>query len=138
MSDTPPAPIACERPERLHRYETAVADSIRWDSYRPRPGDIIVVKRHWGAFTGTELDLQLRRRGVTQIVLAGISTSIGVESTARSAYDYGYHVVLITDAMTDRSDEAHRHSAEQIFPRLGETDTTENVLKFLRKAAARS
>ena len=57
------------------------------EDFPPHPGDIIVVKRNWGAFTGTELDLQLRRRGVTQIVLAGISTSMGVESTARSAWE---------------------------------------------------
>ena len=68
---------------------------------------------------------------MTQIVLAGVATSIGVESTARSAYDHGYHVVLVTDAMTDRDADAHRYSVEKIFPRLGETATTESVLKRL-------
>src|SRR5205807_1326344 len=63
--------------------------------------DIIVTKRHGGAFYGTDLDLHLRRRGVTQIVLGGIATSLGVESTARSAHDHGYHITLATDAMTD-------------------------------------
>lgn len=60
-----------------------------------------------------------------------MTTSSGVESTARSAYDHGYHVVLVVDAMTDRNAEAHRHSVETIFPKLGETDTTSNVLKQL-------
>jgi nicotinamidase-related amidase len=83
-----------------------------------------------GAFIGTSLDDYLRESGVTQVFLTGIATSSGVESTARSAYDYGYHVVLVVDAMTDRSANAHRHSVEEIFPRLGETDTTENVLKL--------
>ena len=55
------------------------------EDFLPEPGDIILVKRNWGAFTGTELDLQLRRGGMTQIVLAGISTGMGVESAARSA-----------------------------------------------------
>ncbi len=76
------------------------------------------------------MDDTLRQRGVTQIVLTGISTSIGVESTARSAYDLGYNVALVVDAMTDRDADAHRHSVEKIFPRLGETDTTANVLKL--------
>ena len=95
------------------------------------PDDHIVTKQRWGAFLGTTLDAYLRQRGVTQIVLTGIATSIGVESTARSAYDLGYNVVLVIDAMTDRDADAHRHSVEKIFPRLGETDTTANVLKLL-------
>lgn len=93
--------------------------------------DIRITKQRWGAFTGTALDEALRRRGVTQIVLAGVSTSIGVESTARSAHEHGYHVVLAVDAMTDRDAGAHQHSIEKIFPRLGETETTENILKLL-------
>jgi nicotinamidase-related amidase len=93
--------------------------------------DYTVTKQRVGAFIGTDLDEYLRRRGVTQVFLAGISTSAGVESTARSAYDLGYNVVLVTDAMTDRDADAHRHSVEKIFPRLGETDTTAKVLQLL-------
>ncbi|GAA1950119.1 hydrolase [Kitasatospora viridis] len=96
-------------------------------------GDIRVTKRNWGAFYGTDLDLQLRRRGVTQIVLGGVATSIGVESTARAAHEHGYHVTLATDAMADLDGEAHRNSVERIFPRLGETGTTEEVLTLLAK-----
>ena len=95
------------------------------------PDDHIITKQRWGAFLGTDLDEYLRRRGVTQVFLAGISTSVGVESTARSAYDLGYNVVLVTDAMTDRDADAHHHSVEKIFPRLGETDTTAKVLQLL-------
>lgn len=95
----------------------------------PQPGDYLVTKQRVGAFLGTPLDEILRRRGVTQVFLTGVATSIGVESTARSAYDLGYHVVLVTDAMTDRDADAHRHSVERVFPRLGETETTDNVLK---------
>jgi nicotinamidase-related amidase len=97
-----------------------------------QPDDSLVTKQRWGAFLGTSLDDTLRQRGVTQIFLTGISTSAGVESTARSAHDLGYNVVLVVDAMTDRSAEAHQHSVEKIFPRLGETETTANVLKVLR------
>lgn len=102
-----------------------------------QPDDILVTKQRVGAFIGTSLDETLRQRGVTQVVLTGVATSLGVESTARSAYDYGYNVVLVVDAMTDRDADAHRHSVEEIFPRLGETDTTDNVLKLLSEAPAR-
>jgi nicotinamidase-related amidase len=67
-----------------------------------------------GAFIGTPLDEYLRKRGVTQVVLAGVATSIGVESTARSAYDLGYNVALVVDAMTDMDQEMHRHSIEKV------------------------
>lgn len=97
-----------------------------------QPEDYIVTKERWGAFIGTSLNDYLRQRSVTQVFIVGISTSAGVESTARSAYDYGFNVVLVVDAMTDRSEDAHRHSVEKIFPRLGETDTTESVLKLLK------
>ncbi|MFJ6125382.1 hydrolase [Streptomyces griseoviridis] len=104
------------------------------DELSGHPEDITVTKRNWGAFHGTDLDVQLRRRGITQIVLTGIATSIGVESTARAAYEHGYHVTLATDAMADRSAEAHRASVEQLFPRLGETGTTEEILALLATA----
>ena len=94
-------------------------------------GDILISKQRVGAFIGTSLDVDLRRLGVTQVFLTGVATSAGVEATARSAYDYGYNVVLVIDAMTDRDPEAHRYSVEKTFPRIGETETTENVLKRL-------
>jgi nicotinamidase-related amidase len=96
-----------------------------------QPSDHVVTKYQPGAFHGTSLDHYLRRQGATQIVLTGIATSIGVEATARSAYDLGYHVALVVDAMTDLDAEAHRHSVEKIFPRLGETATTSEVLDLL-------
>jgi nicotinamidase-related amidase len=99
--------------------------------------DILITKHRWGAFIGTGMDETLRGLGVTQIVLVGVASSVGVESTARSAYDAGYNVALVTDAMTDRDADAHRYSVEKIFPRLGETDTTENVLKLVHGVPAR-
>lgn len=102
----------------------------------PQPTDYFVTKQRPGAFIGTTLDDYLRRRKVTQVFLTGISTSVGVESTARSAYDHGYNVVFVVDAMTDRDAESHHHSVEKIFPRLGETDSTDNVLKLLKTAPA--
>ena len=99
-----------------------------------QPEDHLVSKKAPGAFIGTLMDDYLRKRGVTQVFIVGIATSIGVEATARSAFDHGYNVVLVVDAMTDRDADSHRHSIEKTFPRLGETDTTENVLKLLKSA----
>src|ERR1700728_670058 len=101
-------------------------------------GEYVVSKQRVGAFIGTSLQDILRQRGVTQIFLAGIATAFGVESTGRSAYDYGYNVVYVLDAMTDLNGEAHRHSVEKIFPRMGETATADEVLKMLKETAARS
>ncbi|WP_213805318.1 isochorismatase family protein [Granulicella sp. dw_53] len=98
-----------------------------------QPTDLLITKQRQGAFIGTSLDHDLRQRGVTQVFLTGIATSSGVESTARSAYELGYNVVLIADAMTDRSAEAHAHSVEKIFPRLSEVDTTASVLQRLQE-----
>jgi nicotinamidase-related amidase len=91
------------------------------------PSDYLVTKQRIGAFLGTSLDETLRWRGVTQIFLAGVSTSGGVESTGRSAYDLGYHVVFVSDAMTDMNEDTHRHRVETMFPRLDEVETTEGV-----------
>jgi nicotinamidase-related amidase len=95
--------------------------------------DILVQKRQWGAFYGTDLDLQLRRRRVTNIVLCGISTSIGVESTARDAYERSYNLTFASDAMTDTNAEAHDRALRIIFPRMGEIGTTDEILEKLPK-----
>ena len=95
--------------------------------------DHLVSKQRPGAFIGTDLHEYLRQQGVTQVFITGIATSLGVESTARSAYDYGYKVVLAVDAITDRDAEAHRLSVEKIFPRIAETDTTNNILDLLKQ-----
>jgi nicotinamidase-related amidase len=98
-----------------------------------QPDDLLITKQRWGAFHDTPLDARLRDLGVTQIVLVGVATSLGVESTARSAHEHGYHVVLATDAMTDREAAAHDNSIERIFPRLGETATTTEILEMLER-----
>lgn len=83
-----------------------------------QPDDIVVLKHHWGAFTGTDLDLQLRRRGVRTVVIAGISTNMGVESTARSAWELSYDVVIAEDACASRSAELHAFAIENILPQI--------------------
>lgn len=101
------------------------------DELGAQPGDLRITKRQWGAFYGTELDLQLRRRGIRTLVLAGISTNVGVESTARDAFERGYDQVFVTDAMASPSAEAHANTLEFIFPRIGRLRTTDDVLGAL-------
>lgn len=101
------------------------------DELGQEPSDLRITKRQWGAFYGTELDLQLRRRGVTQIVLGGISTNIGVESTARAAWEHGYALVLAEDAMSAANAEQHQFAVDTIFPRLGRVRSTAAILDML-------
>ena len=93
-----------------------------------RDSDFVITKRQWGAFYGTELDLQLRRRHISTIVLCGISTDIGVESTARDAFERGYQLVFAEDAMASRSLDGHKHAIQEIFPRIGRVRSTSAIL----------
>ena len=101
-----------------------------------QPSDHRVTKRTWGAFTNTDLETYLREQGVTQVVLVGVATSIGVESTARYANELGLNVTLAVDAMADLHADAHTNSITRIFPRLGETGTTQEVLDLLEQSRA--
>ena len=98
----------------------------------PAPSDVVITKRQWGAFYGTDLDLRLRRGGIDTIVLAGIATTYGVESTARFAYEYGYQQVFAEDAMSDRSTEAHKSSIEFVLKRIGRVRKTADILQALK------
>ena len=128
--------VAGGPPGRTQFVRPQVPRPPDWTELVPKldqhPTDLHVTKRGIGAFVGTGLHGGLQKRGVTQIFMTGISTSAGVESTARSAYDHGYNVVFVVDAMTDRDTTSHQHAIKKVFPRLGELDSTENVLKLLR------
>ena len=125
------APGRAEQSRRITEFPPHWTDLI--PELNRRPGDHVVTKRTWGAFTNTDLETHLRQSGVTQVVIAGVATSAGVESTARTAYELGYNVVLATDAMTDRDPVAHDHSVRSTFPKLGETATTAEILSMLEK-----
>ncbi len=96
-----------------------------------QPSDFLITKHQWGAFYGTGLDLQLRRRGIDTIILCGITTNFGVESTARFAYDYGYNQIFALDAMAARSKEEHEYHVKYIFPRIGLICDTGKIVKAL-------
>src|SRR6185437_4798016 len=90
-----------------------------------QPGDHLVTKRTWGAFTNTDLDRHLQEHDVTQVVVVSVATTAGVESTERHAHELGYHVTLAVDAMTDMNADAHDNSVARIFPKMAETGTTQ-------------
>ena len=97
------------------------------------PATSSITKRTWGAFASSDLEDQLRRRGVTQVVVSGVATGTGVESTARQAYEAGFNVTLAIDAMTDARPEAHDYSIANVFPRLGETGMTQAIIDLPQK-----
>jgi len=109
-----------------------------WTAFDPMleidPADHHVTKRQWGAVYGTDLDLQLRRRGVRTVILGGISTNFGVESTARSLWERNYSLVFAEDAMASRTPEMHRFPVENVFPRIGLVRSTDDVLGGLETA----
>jgi nicotinamidase-related amidase len=106
-----------------------------WRELLPELGrqssDIVILKRQWGAFYGTDLDLQLRRRHLGTIVLCGIATEMGVESTARDAFERGYELVFAADAMTGIHAESHTNSLSRIFPRMGRVRSTDAIIAAL-------
>lgn len=115
--DKPPAVT----PERYPKDFSDLVDGLA------QPGDLLITKRQWGAFHGTELDLQLRRRGVRTIVLGGIVTNMGVESTARSAWEHGYALVIAEDATSSISTEMHAFSINQILPLIARITTASEI-----------
>jgi nicotinamidase-related amidase len=97
-----------------------------------QPGDILIAKRQWGAFEGTSLDQQLRRKGIDTVIMGGIATNMGVESTARAAQDIGYELIFAEDAMTSMTADMHEFSVKKIFPRMGRVRTTDQIIGALK------
>jgi nicotinamidase-related amidase len=124
------APGRNEDPPRTWAFGDDFADLL--PELNQQPSDHVVTKKTWGAFANTGLEAWLKGQGVTQIVLCGVATSIGVESTARAAYDYGFNLTLAVDAMTDRNADAHADVITRVFPRLGETGKTQDIIALLK------
>jgi len=132
--------VAGAAPGRTERQRRIEPHPAGWTDFIPeldrQPGDIVVTKRTWGAFTGTDLGTRLKSMGVTQVVVTGVATGTGVESTARQAYELGFNVTLALDAMTDARPEAHDYSINHVFPRLGETGTAQDIIDLLATRSA--
>ena len=123
--------VVCDQPMRA-----AASLPPDWSELIPelnrQPNDLVILKRQWGAFYGTDLELQLRRRGLSTIILCGIATAFGVESTARDAYERGFEQVFAEDAMTSRTTESHTNAIANIFSRMGRVRSTAEIVAALR------
>ncbi|PMS15666.1 hydrolase [Trinickia dabaoshanensis] len=132
--------VAGVAPGRTERQRRSEPYPDGWTEFIPeldqQPGDIVVTKRTWGAFASTDLEDRLKSMGVTQVVIAGVATGTGVESTARQAYEHGFNVTLALDAMTDARPEAHDYSIKNVFPKLGETGTAQDIIDLLATRSA--
>ncbi|QWI72916.1 isochorismatase family protein (plasmid) [Bacillus mycoides] len=108
-----------------------------WAEFTPElitlKGGETVTKRQWGAFFSSDLDLQLRRRGIDTIVLCGIATDIGVESTAREAFQLGYQQIFITDAMINFSREEYKASCSYVFPKIGRFISVQDFFQSVKE-----
>ncbi|UVK50992.1 cysteine hydrolase [Mesorhizobium sp. AR02] len=127
-------PGRTEQAPRMREFPAGWADLV--PELQQQPADHTVTKRTVDAFVDTDLGTWLKGEGVTQVVIAGVSTSMGVEATARHARDLGFNVTLAVDAMTDGNPDAHANSIDRIFPKLGESGTTRDVLDLLAKRSA--
>jgi nicotinamidase-related amidase len=122
-----PADVSFPRPAHIPPEASELVPELR-----VQPEDAVVTKRQWGAFYETELEQRLRWRGIRTIVMTGIATNFGVESTARGAMDHGYELVFAEDAMTSMGAELHEFAVKNIFPRMGRVRSTEQVLASLQ------
>ena len=123
------APGRTERPRHSEPFPAGWTDFI--PELNQQPSDIVVTKRTWGAFASTNLEDRLKALGITQVVVTGVATGTGVEATARQAYEHGFNVTLALDAMTDVRPEAHDYSIKNVFPKLGETGTAQDIIDLL-------
>lgn len=121
---------------------SSLSFSEDWSNLLPeldqQPSDMVVTKRSWGAFATTDLERKLKAQGVTQVVVTGVATSVGVEATARQAYEQGFNVTLAVDGMTDIREAAHEYSIGNVFPRVGETGSTQEIIALLEKRRSAS
>ena len=123
------SPLSDEQPWKRDGLPPDWADFV--PAMGPKESDIIITKKQWGAFYGTDLELQLRRRGISTIVLCGISTNHGVESTARFAYEYGFQQIFAEDAMSSMSAEMHNFAISAVFKRIGRVRQTVEIIESL-------
>lgn len=129
LADIPNPPADKPRPQPTTPPPASASELV--PELNVQPGDLVILKRQRGAFYNTPLEAELRKRGITTILLGGIATSIGVESTARAAYDSRFSLIFVEDACADVDPECHRFSMEKTFPSIGRVRSTEQVLAAL-------
>ncbi|CAM2158718.1 MULTISPECIES: isochorismatase family protein [Paraburkholderia] len=129
--------LALPADNSMHKPGTPPAPAIASElvpEIGQQDGDVVIAKRQWGAFHGTNLEQQLRRRGIDTIVLGGIATNFGVESTARAAFDQGFKLVFVEDATSGLNEEMHRFSFEKLFGFMGHVRTTQETIAAMTGA----
>lgn len=124
-------PLPVDEPTNVPKNIPASATDIA-EAAGKQPGDLLIAKRHWGAFGQTTLEQELRSRGIETVVLAGIATNLGVESTLRQGTGLGFHFVTVEDACTTFTPEMQDFAFKNIFPRLSRVRSTQQVLEALR------
>ena len=124
-----PADVALSRPASAPPLPENATELVPEAGYKE--GDIVIAKRQWGAFQGTDLEQQLRRRGITTLIFTGIATNFGIESTARAATDLGYAVIFAEDAMSSLRTDLHEFSIKNIFPFMGKVRSTADLISSL-------
>lgn len=97
----------------------------------PAEDDVVLVKKSWGAFPSSGIHEELRKRDIDTVVLGGIATNFGVESTGRAADDHGYETIFVADAMSGLDRHAHDFAVKYLFPKLGTVVTSEELLAQL-------
>lgn len=121
------------RTERPMPDDEPPADFAEFDERLPiGPDDLVIAKRALSAFTVPELEPALASAEVSDVVVTGIATGMGVESTARGAYDAGYSVIVARDAVTDPYAVRGEHSLTHVIPGIGQVGTTAEILSALR------
>lgn len=128
--------VAGRAPGRTERASQHGELPAGWLDFVPelnqQPQDHTVTKWTPGAFTNTNLEAYLKTMGITQLVMVGVATSNGVEATARHGYELGFNVTFAVDSMTDMNPDAHTNSITRIFPKIGETGTTQEIIGLLK------
>jgi nicotinamidase-related amidase len=115
-----------------HQLPDDFSDFVMPIAYDETVNNVIHIAKHnWGAFYGTDLDLQLRRRDIDTIILTGIATTVGVDTTAREAYQHGYNLICVEDAMSNMDAKYHYQTIEKTFKRIARVRSTQEVLKML-------
>ncbi|WP_448951894.1 hydrolase [Labrys neptuniae] len=111
-------------------------EAVAFDArLNPAKVDVVITKRQWSAFHGTELDLQLRRRGIDTVIVSGIATNFGVESTVRDAFAYNYAAIVAEDATSSFSPEMHRFAIDHVLPRVARIRSSGMIIDAINDKA---
>jgi ureidoacrylate peracid hydrolase len=113
-------------------WEASVIDELA-----PAPADYVIPKYRWSAFFQTYLELALRTRGIDTLIIAGGSTDVGVASTAYTARDLDFNLVIVSDACSSPEQDNHDQFMRRIFPRMARVRTAAQVVEMLRAGAGK-